>query len=103
MADRNKQTCSFTEFDMKKTFKMNSLLVLTSCFAVAFNMDFLMSDARLQCNPVLGGRVTFFSVFLCFCLTNSFPEGKAFDTVVVARWLRFVVHREPIDDACVTC
>lgn len=66
----------------------------------------MLMDARLQSNPVLGGRGTLFSVFLmflCFWISNSLPEGKAFDTVVVARWLRFVVNRGPIDGNCVSC
>ena len=29
--------------------------------------------------------------------------GKAFDTVVIARWLRCLVNADPIDPACVAC
>lgn len=104
---RHKQTCSFTEFDLSKTFKMPSLLVCNFfggrllwyfCSCICFGVVLAKGWMRSQS---LEART--FGCKCCWaCIAFAFfCEGKAFDTVVISRWLLAVVRGEPLNERCV--
>ena len=55
---------------------------------------------RLNAFPKLGGQDFWLQMLLGLHLL-FFCEGKAFDTVVISRWLLAVVRGEPLNERCV--